>query len=255
MKINKKAILIFLVLVAVLSGGVLFFSYQRVSQPKTWAEISKIPPEHMKVDERKPLREQTRTIEFAGRMFKIPIMYLDTPLDKGVKQNGLLLEVIWPEMRSIYELKDRAEYERIWKVEKRRGWILLEPAAVRPTLDVQVSNMQNSMTKFESAGHFDGLEKYLWYRGTAQSPELQHEVYLKRNEKGNIIVYIDCSRGPNARFPTCGHKFINNGLIYDISYNEAVFLSDWREQQRRAMDFMESFSISSDIPEATRENK
>ena len=242
-KFNRRVMLSFLVLAIILLSVSLLFAYQKILEPKSWAELSKIPPEHMKVDESKPLREQARVIEFAGRMFEIPIMYLDTPLDKGVKQDGLLLEVIWPDMRSIYELKDRAEYERIWRVEKRRGWILLEPAAVRPTLDVQVGNMKDSLIKFESAGNFEGLEKYLWYRGTVTSPALRYEVYLEKGRDGYIVTYINCSRAPSAKFPTCGHKFIHKGIIYDLSYNEAVFLSDWREQQRRAIDFMESFAM------------
>ena len=210
--------------------------------PTTWKQV--LPePEHTKVDSNDPLREQTRIVEIAGRTFEIPIMYFDTALDSGTKQDALLLEVIWPEMRSSYELKDKVEYDRIRKEEHRLGWINLHPASARPPLDRQVSNMQNAVMRFEHVGVVEGLDKELWYQGTAELPKLQHEAYIGRNDRNHIVTYIDCDSDNRGRFPQCSHKFIDGGLIYQISYNKAVFLSQWREQQQRAIDFMQGLEI------------
>lgn len=235
---KRKILMVCVTLSLILALTPLIFP--KTNQPITWKDA--LPkPEHTKVDETKPLREQTRTIELAGRTFTVPLMYVDGALKPGVKQDSLLLEVIWPDMRSIYELKDKAEYEKVWKHEHRLGWILLEPATNRPFLDVQVNNMQNSMTKFEAVGKSNGLDKYLWYRGLPDKPELQHEVYLEKSDDGKITNYIDCSRGPSVKFPSCSHKFVHHQIIYKISYNESAFLQIWQQQQQKAIDFIDSF--------------
>lgn len=209
----------------------------------TWQQMLG-PPASVQVDESKPLREQTARVELGNRVFHIPLMYVDSnPAPGNVYKDSILLEVIWPEMRSIHELQNRQEYEQIWKKEHRLGWILLEPLHARPTLDQQVSNMQESMTKIEQVQPYGILEKYLWYRGTEQSPELRHEVYLERGRSGHIINYIDCRHGPSSRFPVCSHKFVEDGLMFKISYNEATFLAQWQEQRQRAINFLRSFEL------------
>lgn len=222
--------------------------------PLSWSEIQKTPQEHTKLNLKKPLREQIRRIELAGRTFDIPIMFVDGWLKPGVAQDSLLLEVIWPEMRSTYELKDRAEYEKIWREERRRGSILIEPASIRPKLDVQVGNMERTMTKVVSLGKTEGFEKYLWYRGPPNNPKLQHEVYLIRNKDGSITDYIDCKRplDPTVQkiqisyFPTCSHRFVNGGLLYKITYNEKRFFPEWSKQKNRALQFIKNIEIFSE---------
>ena len=71
--------------------------------------------------------------ELAGRTFEIPIMYIDGRPKPGEYQESMLLEVIWPEMRSIWELKDRTEYNRIKREEHRIGWISSNPVSLRPS--------------------------------------------------------------------------------------------------------------------------
>lgn len=238
----KKIALVTVVILAVLFGGALL-TYANLED---YAPSNLVPPASAWVDESKPLREQTARVELDGRVFNIPQMYIESKMPlSGVFKDSILLEVIWPEMGSIYELKDRAEYDEVTKKERRLGWILLEPSRIRPSLDQQVSNMQESMTKIDQAESTGTLEKYLWYRGIEKAPELRHEVYLERDERGSIINYIDCSRGPSSLFPVCSHKFIQDDLLYDISYNEAAFLTQWQAQRQRAIDFIHSFELHS----------
>lgn len=244
--------IVLLIAICALFVGAGYFAKPWQPKPRTWAEISRTPPEHMKVDESKPLRAQTRTFDLAGRIFEIPLMYIDGRPKPGLHQDSMLLEVIWPEMRSVHELADRAEYERVWKVEHRRGWILLHPAANKPSLDEQTANRRLGLTKEEYAGQEKGLEKFLWYHGTPEAPELWAELYFEKDSAGNIVTRIECSRSRSAKFPGCDHKFVDGGLLYDISYNKAALFSEWREQRQRAIDFMNSLEQKNQIPNASK---
>jgi hypothetical protein len=197
----------------------------------------------MKVDESKPLREQTRRIEIAGRKFDIPIMYMNGHPEKGEHQESLLLGVIWPDMKSIYELQNRDEYKKVTFEEKRRGDILLEPVANRPSFDVQISNREKNLTKLEYAGLEHGLKKYRHYHGTKEKPELWDEVYIQKDHSQHIIRFISCSAYKEAVTSVCVHKFINKNLIFDISYNKKNFFKDWKKQADRAVHFIDSFEV------------
>lgn len=231
---------------ALLVGGG-YFSNPWQSKPKTWIEISKVPPAHTKVDESKPLRSQTREFELAGRIFDIPLMYIDGRPKPGLHQESMLLEVIWPDMRSPYELADRAEYERVWKVEHRRGWILLHPASARPSLDAQVTNLRQFLAKEEYVGEHDGLQKFLWYNGSPEGPLLHTELYLEVNERGEVVDFNRCrvfNKDKGWLYPGCEHKFVDGGLLYEISYNKAALFPQWREQRQRAIGFVNSLEIN-----------
>lgn len=214
-------------------------------QPRHQERQYKPPPQgRIHVDESKPLRDQTLTVALDGQTFEIPKMYFDiSPDDPGVDQRGILLEVFWPEMRSIYELNSRAEYERLWREEHRIGWIFIEPLAFRPALDVQIANRRRHLAKEEFLGLIDGRERYAWYRGSPNGPELSDQMYFEKDEKGKIISYEACSRQGKPGFLTCQDKFIEGGLIYEIIYNEDRFLKEWRQQRQRSIDFLRSFQV------------
>ncbi len=203
-----------------------------------------VPPESHKVDESKPLRAQTRTFELAGRTFVIPIMYIDGHPKPGVHQDDMLLKVIWPDMRAIYELNNRQEYLQVHRKERRIGWILLEPAAIRPSFDVQIASRRQYLAKEEPAGRFDGLEKYLWYNGSPKSPELRSEMYLESDESGHITGTIECHVGPAVVVPGCSHRFIDRDLLYQINYRMGPFFPQWREQKSRAIEFINRMELT-----------
>ncbi|KRT56446.1 hypothetical protein [endosymbiont of Ridgeia piscesae] len=235
---NKCCLLIVFVILFIIPVGLYTYEHEL----KTWEEFAG-PPEHKKVDTSKPLRQQTKIFEIAERTFEIPIMYIDGRPKPGIKQDSMLLEVIWPEMRSTYELKSREEYDKIWNEDHRIGWILIEPASMRPSLDVQNANNVKSLTKYEFVGKENGLIKGLWYRGLKEKPEIWSEVYLEKDQNDRLISFIRCRIGKGVVYPGCSHKFINGGLLYKISYNKDAFFSEWRAQQQRAIEFIRSMEI------------
>ncbi len=185
--------------------------------------------------------DKTRRVEIAGRVFDIPIIYFDIkPSKKGEHQDDILLEVIWPEMQSIYHLPDREAYKEMFE-NKKLGWILISPASKKPSLDIQVANRRRGLTEEEVKQREGSLDKFVWYHGR-QNPNLTMTVYLEKNENGEIINFISCSTGTPS--PNCRHKFVDSKLIYDITYNMKNFLTDWPAQRQRAIDLMRGFEIN-----------
>jgi len=220
-----------------------------------WLNIEKyvyptlIPPPSYWVDEDKPLREQTRDVEIAGKHLRIPLMYFNSRPDPGLRQDALLLRVIWPDMRALHELKDRAEYERIWKQERRLGNILLELPNKKTPFNKLKAITEDSLTKFERLPNAYGLEAWLYYRGQAISPEPWEEAYVERDAHGDIVTFIFCAAKDDFRahpvrlYPTCSHRFFDDGIYYKISYNKEAFFADWKKQQQRAIAFVRAFEI------------
>ncbi len=198
-----------------------------------------------KVDPKKPLDEQTRIFEIAGRRFEIPLMYIDGWPEPGEQQESILLEVIWPEMTSIWELENRAEYDRVTKKERRIGWILLSDPSRKKSVSDQVSGLRRRLIKEESLGVHDGLERHYWYHKRPDGPKLWYDAHLERDAEGNIISFIDCSPIEKSKTPTCRHYFDSNGIKFKISYNRKTFFSDWRDQRERAINLVNSFEIKS----------
>jgi len=241
----KKVVWIFPAILFVLIGGTLYLyaNLEKYVQPRF------VPPASVWVDEDKPLHEQTAIAQIGGRKFQIPLMYIENkkPLN-GVFKEDILLEVVWPEIKSIYELKDRAEYDRITRKEHKRGWILMESASLRPSLDAQIENRRKYLAKEESAGSFEGLEKYLWFNPSPQGPQLHDEVYLEKDASGHILTRIECHPDAMGKFPQCQQKFIDNGVIFELIYNKRAFLVEWREQRERAVQFLRSMEIVANNP-------
>jgi hypothetical protein len=237
-----KSLLISTLAAICLAGASILLTQGSRENPRTLQEFLG-PPEMSKVDPDKPLHEQTRIFELAGRRFEIPLMYIDGRPEPGEHQESMLLEVIWPEMRSIWELDDRAEYERLRKEEHRIGWILLHSSAARPPISTQVESRKRNIKKIGRIEGPDGLEGYLWYRGTSDQPEPWYEIYLELDSNEQILSVIDCSPPNRGPHPICEHKFIDNGLIYEITYNKVTYLQDWRNQQNSAIAFIDGLEV------------
>jgi hypothetical protein len=204
-------------------------------------------PEYESIDPTKPILSQTTIFEMAGRTFVMPKVYIQSNLGGHLTIDGINLLYVLPDFKSRADFTSRQEYEKA-RSDRRLAHMLVEPAAMRPTMATMVENLRNSgLTKQEYVGVRDGLEYHKWYRGTAQQPILYYEIYLERDPSGNIISYIECDpkeRGAHVLFPGCSHRFQDAGLLFKIYYNKANYFSSWREQRRRAIEFLRSFEIT-----------
>lgn len=214
--------------------------------PTTWPEALEQhigEPEYKKLDPRKPIKEQTRTISLAGRRFTVPIVYIGAALEPGEVQDGLLLNYVLPEYKPKSDFPNRDEYERSRKA-GHFGSMLIEPEAVRPRFEVAVNNMRRSVTRIEIAGFLEDLEVERWYRPDGNELEYVSDVFIERDPSGHIVSWIDCGTSNSAVVPHCSHWFRNEGLLYKVHYNRALYFSQWREQRETAISFMSHFEIS-----------
>jgi hypothetical protein len=249
---NKSGFVIAVILTIVIGVGAFILTGSSAQPPKVEQKARELqqgleklsgPAEHTKLDRSKSLRGQTRLFELAGRRYEIPMMYIDGAPKPGEHQDSMLLEVIWPDMGSTNALPTRADYERI-RSERRIGWILVESDTRWKPIAEQIASRKQLLTRVDALGKHDGLDAYLWYHGTKESPEAWYQIFIEKDAEGREISFIDCDPPERAKFPNCGDRFSNNGLRYKITYNKAAFFADWRLQRQRAIDFMRSLELN-----------
>jgi hypothetical protein len=203
-----------------------------------------IPPDAYWVDMDQPLRSQVRTVSIAGVRMAIPQMYIESKLSLKEERDSILLKVIWPEMKSVLELKNREEYEKMWRVERKSGQILLENRQKKTPFDQLLINMRKDLTKEEHVGKKYGLDVYIFQHGDKEPYISRKEIYLERNHSGHIETFILCSIKDKFRVtPVCQEKFFVGSLYFSISYNKENFLPEWRQQKQRAVEFINSFKV------------
>lgn len=239
----KKLALGIVIGVAVIFVGLFAHKAVTVSERPTWSDYFGTP-EYTKVDTKKPLEEQTRRLQIAGRTFDIPMVYIGSQPDKGlVQKDGVILEYVLPDFKSKLEFPNRDAYKRAFKA-GRFGQMLIEPEARRPSFDVMVKNLRRNLIKEEYIGVHDRLEYYRWYRGTVENPIHYYDMYLEQDDGGRIMSYIECStmaRGAHMRRTGCSHKFRDKHLLYYVSYNKDNYFPEWHEQRGKAIEFVDSF--------------
>lgn len=200
------------------------------------------PPEYMKVDDSKPLKEQTRLVEIGGRRFNMPLMYIDGGLDKGIVQDGMNLKYVLPDYRSLYDLKDREEYLKEFYAGHTAHMLLL-PQSSMPAIEISANNILNGYSKHEYVGKVDSLEKYNGYFLNGDKLELYDEFYLEKSKSGEIIGFLQCSPASRVPKPGCNYRFVDKNIRYDIRLNTKNYFSKWREQKQSAIQFIDSFEV------------
>lgn len=203
-------------------------------------------PEYTKVDPKRPIKDQTRQIILGDREFEIPIAYIDGgKMDDTSVSRGINLKYVLPDYTSILEFPSKEVHQQAFK-DHRIAFMLLRPASEGTTVEQIVESRKKfeSMDKYEGVEY--GLEKYSDFDPSG-TPQLQGpDVYLEMVD-GKIISLISCSsekRGDIIRFPTCQHRFNDDGLAYEIAYNKKKYLQDWRNQRIQAIKFINSMEVS-----------
>lgn len=225
--------------------GTLQRSLTRELDPRAaWEEFFGTP-EYKSVDMRKPLDEQNRTVEIAGRTLDIQKVYIGNALDKGVVQDGIVLEYVLPEYTSKFHLRTKSAYKEAFNAQ-RFGHMLIEPEAPRPSFDTMIENRRRHIPKEEHAGAHDGLEHYKWFAKRPEGLIYYYDIYLEKDAGGKIVSFIECAgpEKPGLRFPHCTHKFRDKALLYTLTYNKKNYFAEWREQRRKAIEFIDAFEVT-----------
>ncbi len=240
MKNVTRLIIMVIALSAVSLGAYIYTNHQNVEPIHPLF----IKPEYTEVDMDKPLKEQTRLIQIGKRTFDLPLMYVQSSLDKGkLQKDGILLDVILPDFKSKLELGSLEEYDELRKAGHISG-ILIEDAATRPPIETMIANRRMGIAKEESDSTFSGLNAYHWYHRRKDKLVFYYEIYLEKDEQGKIVSFVECStKDSGATYPGCNHKFTDKGLLYDIHYNKSNYLTDWQECRNQAIKFFDKFEV------------
>ena len=217
-----------------------FFAYESW-HPKTWQDYLG-EPEAAKVDMKEPLREQSRIIKIGERTFKIPLMYVDGQLDKGIKQDGINLKYVLPDYTSVLEFKNKEEYQRAFE-EHRFAIMLVKPSSSKLSLAKMVQNHQENeeLTKYRGLEY--GLERYSDFDSPKHLGIQWDDTYLEKDKAGNIISFLRCSPDGKDPIPGCSHYFVDKNIFIKVHYNKEKYLKNWRDMQAGAIAFMGSFEM------------
>jgi len=206
-------------------------------------------PEYKSVNKDRPFSEQTATVKIGERVFEIPKIYIQTNLGGKIEQDGLNLLYVLPGYTSRADFPDKQAYEQA-KNERRFAHMLIQKLGKKAPLELAIQNTRKRAKKIEKKEPIHGLEFELWYRaGKREEKEAfipYYEVYIERNNNGDILSYTKCStfeRGAHIKYPGCNQRFSNNNLYYDIHYNKKNYLSSWKEQKESAIQFIDSFEV------------
>lgn len=243
-KVNKNKWKIALTALMVILALALFSQNER--EPTTWEEALRQyvgKPEYENIDPKKPLSEQTRTVEIAGRTFNIPIVYIDSNIGKKrVLPDGINLIYVLPDFTHRVDFKNRQQYDEAFR-QHRFGHMLIQPATNKPPLSQMIKNSQDNeeMTKYD--GKFYGLEKYSDFNSKKHPNIIWDDTYLEINSKGELISFLRCSPEGKDKVPGCSHHFVDKKLYYNIHYSKENYLPKWQEQRRKAIEFIDNFEL------------
>ncbi len=188
-----------------------------------------------------PTREISLT--FGDKEFSFPRNTLDGWENEANKNDALML----------YALPDYRPWRTIPTDEKEQlrrngywGQMLLENEKIRPSIETMVKNRRAYLTKEEKAKSLGTLDGFNWYHRRKDSLKLWSTVYIEKGSEGNIISFIECSsidEFKKAENSVCSHKFTNDGILYQISYNQKRYLSHWEAMRQTAIDHLKMFKI------------
>lgn len=236
----KNKILLVAILSLIIAAGFWAFT----SQNKQNEVFEKIygAPEYSKLDMKKPLNEQVRRIKMAGRVFDVPLKYIDGRLEEGLEQDGLVMEYYLPDFRALVEVPNKEDRKNLL-YEGYKAGLLMQPADSKPELSASIESRRNGLTKLEKKEGFDSMEREDWYQGLKEKPVKHYEVYFNKDESGKVIDWLECSPEGRDRIPGCSHRFTDKDIIYKIRYNKKRYVKNWKEQRQKIIDLIDSFEV------------
>lgn len=213
--------------------------------PKTWPKALREKlgaPEYETVDKTKPLDEQVAIVEIGGRTFAIPKVYIQTNLRGRRKVTGLNLVYVMPDFTSNADFKNKEEYREAFNNRRMAHMLIKDLPTVTPIMEIVKNKEKHGhLTRFEGIEY--GLEKHIDFNDPRHLNIKFDDVYLEKDESGQVVSFIECSPHGEVRFPGCSPDFDDKGLRYSIYFNKAKYFSTWRDHRRKAIAFIDSFEI------------
>ncbi len=242
-KVNMKKILWFVPLFITAIVFITYVDHRLTSRGVSWKELFGTP-EYEKINTRKSIKLQKRTVEIGNRVFEIPMIYISTDLGGKRKQDGLNLIYVLPNYTPRSDFADKQTYDKA-EDDRRFAHMLIQNVEGKVPLVQSIENRKKNemLTKYD--GNHYGLKKYIDY-DSPKHPNIDYnDTYLELDESGDVLSFISCTAKGKAPFPGCTHSFIDNGLYYGIYYNKTNFLPSWKDQRRKAIEFINNLEIKS----------
>ena len=247
-KITTKSIWI---IIATVLLGIVAFPYLNKEKNKNldpWqkairAEIG--DPAYTEVDPNDIYADKI-LVEIANRQFMIPKAYIDTPGTRNKIKDSVVLEYILPDYESKLEYKNLPNYREEIILKGRYAGVLLEESAIRPSFDDMIA--MHLKTKPYGIGEvvdssLYGLVKHsvnIQKAGLDRKPD---DRFIEYAADGSIKSFLRCSPEGKDINPGCGHKFRDNGILYDAHWSIRD-LPNWQKQRDEIIEFVEQFEIT-----------
>ena len=211
-----------------------------------WGSRTKIDPKRI---------YELGTLEIGERTFKVPIKLVHFPgsVKEDRREESVLLVYQLPNYTARLDYGSRAA----WRYSSKQGhWgqMLLEDASIRPTLTQMVANMRKG--KFHEERPLPPDKAMEGLSGTKQyiAQEYKSDIYLRKDKQGLVVDFIDCvvREGTRVVRPSCAHRFVDKGTLYDLTYNRRLYFPKWREMRQSAIALIDGFEV---LPQHMEENK
>ncbi|HPF78864.1 MAG TPA: hypothetical protein PLF01_06175 [Alphaproteobacteria bacterium] len=181
-------------------------------------------------------------VTIADRNFKIPRGYFDGRSPSGKDTESVVLEYALPDFKILpTHPLHREERQKLIQAGLMRS-MLLEAERNRPPAHVSAENLMRGRNYQKQEGDFWGLEKYQRPKETGKYPVVWDDFFIERNKRGEIISFLFCSPPDKDKVPSCNHRFMDKGLVYQIHWNIRE-LKNWQQQKKAAINFIDSLEI------------
>lgn len=243
----KKFILVAAITLIFTVFGVWLYQFQIMSNTQNLSNPLQEylgTPEYESVHQGEPLYEKAAIVQIGSRTFKIPSVYIQSNLRNRIKHTGINLLYVLPDFTARADFKNKEEYEQA-RVQNRFGHMMIQEPGKKAPFAIAIANRKRGLAKVVEAGEFDGLQKEIWYHINNGAPYPRYEIYIETDSDGQVVSMIECSPDGLHLVPGCNHRFWNNSLYFDIHYSKEKYLSKWRQQRQKAIDFIDSFEINS----------
>ena len=195
--------------------------------------------------EKKKVESDAIRVVIADRVFKVPKGYLDGAPAYGKDNEALVIEYSLPGFEVLPHRSKKKERYALINASRMMG-MLLENATSRPEFTPIVKRQTDKETFVKKEKLFKGLEWYVYnpppkplsFKGV-YSPTIWDDILVDRNKDGTVNSYLQCRAPKEVSSPTCIHRFIDKGLMYQIRWATRE-LPNWKEQQQTAIAFIDS---------------